>query len=48
MTSRTVAVITAGLSQPSSTPLLADQLAADGVIAVHRGLRRNLGLGHAR
>ena len=35
MTTRTVAVVTAGLSQPSSTRLLADQLAA----AADRGLR---------
>ncbi|MFA9432221.1 FMN reductase [Egicoccus sp. AB-alg2] len=37
MTTRTLAVVTAGLSQPSSTRLLADRLAAATVAAVRRG-----------
>lgn len=37
MTTRTLAVVSAGLSQPSSTRLLADRLAAATVAAVNRG-----------
>jgi len=37
MTTRTLAVVSAGLSQPSSTRLLADRLAAATVAATNRG-----------
>ena len=37
MTTRTLALVSAGLSQPSSTRLLADRLAAATVAAVNRG-----------